>query len=70
MSQYGLFFIDCTGYLMELQCDDRFNNYFPEGKKAMVCSACQYLCCKFFWCGQFQGTKVASLNAELSRDEQ
>jgi len=55
---------------MELQCDDRFNNYFPEGKKAMVCSACQYLCCKFFWCGQFQGTKVASLNAELSRDEQ
>lgn len=34
----------------------------------MICSTCQFSCCKYFQHGQFQVTNFTTLNVELRRD--
>ena len=39
-----------------------------QTRKPLICSFSQFLRCNYFCYGQFQATKVASLNMELVRD--
>lgn len=40
------------------------------GGRALICSVCQFLWCKYSHPGQFQAANVVSLNAGLERDKQ